>query len=99
MTLPPMLLLTLRPLTVAVNPAFTPEDRRRRFTLLAHASYTGWLPVLYPATSSEQGLIWQTGFALVLWVAVGLVMAGRVGHDSRVRWRPAPTGDAFGEPG
>ena len=36
-----------------------------------HASYTGWLFVLFPATSFEQSLIWQTGFALSLWV-VGL---------------------------
>ncbi len=98
MKFPPMSLLILRPSTVAVNPAHTPEDWRRRFRVLAHASYSGWLPVLYPATSSEQGLIWQTGFALVRWGAVGLVMAARLGHAAPLRWRPAPAGDAFGEP-
>ena len=44
--------------------------------VLMHASYTGWLFVLYPTTSLEQGLVWQTAFAVVLWVAVFAVMAG-----------------------
>ena len=39
-----------------------------------HASYTGWLVVLYPATSFEQGLVWQTAFAVALWLAVAVVM-------------------------
>jgi hypothetical protein len=34
--------------------------------VLMHASYTGWLFVLYPATSLEQGLVWQTAFAVAL---------------------------------
>jgi membrane protease YdiL (CAAX protease family) len=42
--------------------------------MLMHASYTGWLAVLYPATSFEQGLVWQTAFAVALWLAVALVM-------------------------
>lgn len=37
--------------------------------VLMHASYTGWLLVLYPATSLDQGLVWQTGFAAELWVS------------------------------
>ena len=44
-----------------------------------HASYTGWLFTLYPATSLEQGLVWQTAFALALWVMVAVVMTGRAG--------------------
>jgi hypothetical protein len=42
--------------------------------MLMHASYTGWLVVLYPAMSFEQGLVWQTAFAVALWLAVALVM-------------------------
>jgi membrane protease YdiL (CAAX protease family) len=42
--------------------------------MLMHASYTGWLVVLYPATSFEQGLVWQTALAVVLWLAVAVVM-------------------------
>jgi membrane protease YdiL (CAAX protease family) len=42
--------------------------------MLMHASYTGWLMVLYPATSLGQGLVWQTAFAVVLWLAVAVVM-------------------------
>ena len=32
----------------------------------------GWLMTLFPATSSAQSLSWQSGFALALWVAVGV---------------------------
>jgi cell shape-determining protein MreD len=43
--------------------------------MLMHASYTGWLLVLFPATSFRQGLAWQSVFAAVLWVVVIVVMA------------------------
>ena len=42
---------------------------------LMHASYTGWLFVLYPATSLEQGLVWQTALAVALWTVVAAVLA------------------------
>jgi membrane protease YdiL (CAAX protease family) len=45
--------------------------------VLMHASYTGWLLVLYPAASFEQGLIWQTAFAVALWVVVITVFVHR----------------------
>jgi len=54
--------------------------------VLMHASYTGWLFVLYPATSFEQGLVWQTAFAVALWLVVAVVMVGFVHHEP---W-PAP---------
>ena len=41
--------------------------------VLMHASYTGWLLVLYPATSFEQGLIWQSAVAAGLWVVVAVI--------------------------
>ena len=55
--------------------------------VLMHASYTGRLFVLYPTTSFEQGLVWQTTFAVALWLLVALVMVGFVHH-------PAKTGSA-----
>lgn len=42
---------------------------------LMHASYTGWLFVLYPATSLEQGLVWQTALAVALCAVVAAVLA------------------------
>jgi hypothetical protein len=42
--------------------------------VLMHASYTGWLLVLFPATSLPQSLYWQTAFAIMLWLAVALVL-------------------------
>ncbi len=45
-------------------------------THLTHASDTGWLFVPYPATSFEQGLVWQTAFAFALWVVAAVVVAG-----------------------
>jgi membrane protease YdiL (CAAX protease family) len=38
--------------------------------MLMHASYTGWLIVLYPVMPFEQGLLWQAAVAAGLWVAV-----------------------------
>ena len=42
--------------------------------ILMHASYTGWLLVLFPATSLTQSLSWQTAFAIMLWLAVAIVL-------------------------
>jgi membrane protease YdiL (CAAX protease family) len=42
--------------------------------VLMHASFTGWLLVLFPATSLTQSLSWQTAFAIMLWLAVALVL-------------------------
>jgi membrane protease YdiL (CAAX protease family) len=42
--------------------------------ILMHASYTGWLLVLYPATTFEQGLVWQAVFAVALWAVAAVVM-------------------------
>jgi hypothetical protein len=39
---------------------------------LMHASYTGWLFILSPATS-PQDLLWQAIFAVALWVLVAIV--------------------------
>jgi uncharacterized protein len=41
--------------------------------ILMHAGYTGWLFVLFPATSHEQGLLWQGAFAGGLWLLAALV--------------------------
>jgi len=38
-----------------------------------HASYTGWLLVLFPATSLTQSLAWQAAFATLPWLAVVFV--------------------------
>ena len=42
--------------------------------ILMHASFTGWLMVLFPATNLSQSLIWQSLFALVLWGMVAAVL-------------------------
>ena len=46
--------------------------------VLMHASDSGWLFVLYPAISLEQGLVWQTAFAFALWVVVAVAVARAV---------------------
>ena len=56
--------------------------------VLMHASYTGWLLVLFPATSFEQGLAWQTTLAAALCLVVAVVI-GVFGHPRRAgtrRW-------------
>lgn len=44
--------------------------------ILMHASFTGWLLVLFPATSLAQSLFWQSAFALALWGIVASVLRG-----------------------
>lgn len=42
--------------------------------ILMHASFTGWLLVLFPATSPTQSLYWQFAFAVILWGMVALAL-------------------------
>jgi hypothetical protein len=56
-----------------VNTPFTIEQFPG-VAILTHGSYAGWLLVLFPATSFTQGLLWQSAFAVMLWVAVALVL-------------------------
>jgi hypothetical protein len=58
--------------------------------VLMHASYTGWLFVLYPATSPKQSLIWQSIFAAALWGAVAVAFGRFAHHASRVRRSAVP---------
>ena len=66
--------------------------------VLMHASYTGWLFVLYPAASLAQGLVWQTGFAVALWVAVALVMTGCTDRQPWASPQHAPGLESSGKP-
>lgn len=45
--------------------------------VLMHASFTGWLLVIFPATSLTQSLFWQTAFAFTLWGTVALAVMRR----------------------
>ena len=59
------------------------KTRSLFLAVLIHASYTGWLLVLYPATSFEQGLVWQSAFAVALWLVVAVVMLEFVRREPR----------------
>lgn len=48
---------------------------------LMHASYTGSLMALFPATTFAQGLVWQAAFAAALWIAA-VVILRRSSHRS-----------------
>jgi hypothetical protein len=52
------------------------KTRSLLLAVLMHASYTGWLLVLYPATSFEQGLVWQAAFAAALGLVATVLIAG-----------------------
>jgi membrane protease YdiL (CAAX protease family) len=53
--------------------------------VLMHASYTGWLLVLFPSTSFAQGLLWQTALAAGLWIVVAVVHRRSAHRGSAVR--------------
>ena len=62
--------------------------------VLMHASYTGWLFVLYPATSPKQSLIWQSVFAAALWGAAAVAIGMFAQRSSRGAAQfPRPTLD------
>jgi len=53
--------------------------------IIMHASFTGWLLVLFPLTDFPQSLAWQASFALVLWCAVAIVIKGEAAHAGTIR--------------
>ena len=65
--------------------------------VLMHASYTGWLLALFPATSFGQGLAWQATLAAALWlVAVVIGAFSRYwanGSQQQLSKGHAPSGD------
>jgi membrane protease YdiL (CAAX protease family) len=71
------------------------NTRSLSLAMLMHASYTGWLVVLYPATSFEQGIVWQTAFAVALWLVVAIVMAGVLPRGSRLAMQRPVTVEEF----
>ena len=60
------------------------RTRSLLLAVLMHASYTGWLMVLFPATSFGQGLAWQTTLAAALWLMV-VVVIGAFGPSGKDR--------------
>lgn len=64
---------TLTPYRILMTWVYV-NTRSLLLAVLMHASYTGWLLVLFPATSFTQGLLWQSAFAVMLWVAVTVVL-------------------------
>lgn len=66
-------LATLTPYRIVMTWVYA-NTRSVLLAVLMHASYTGWLLVLFPATSPAQSLIWQSGLATALWIAAALVL-------------------------
>jgi membrane protease YdiL (CAAX protease family) len=62
-------LATLTPYRTLMTVVFA-RTRSLFAAILMHASFTGWLLVLFPATSVPQSLAWQAVFALILWALV-----------------------------
>jgi hypothetical protein len=46
------------------------NTRSLLLAMLMHASYTGWLLVLFPITTPTQGIVWQAALAAGLWALV-----------------------------
>jgi membrane protease YdiL (CAAX protease family) len=67
-------LATLTPYRMLMTWVFT-RSRSLLLAMLMHASFTGWLLTLFPATSVPQSLMWQAAFALILWALVGGVLS------------------------
>jgi membrane protease YdiL (CAAX protease family) len=70
-------LATLTPYRMLMTRVFA-RTQSLLLAILMHASFTGWLTVLFPMTTGLPGLAWQTAFALVLWA-----LAAGVSRNSR----------------
>lgn len=66
-------LATLTPYRVLMTWVFS-HTQSLFLAILMHASFTGWLLVLFPATSFQQNLYWQSILALTLWGAAVMVL-------------------------
>lgn len=73
-------LATLTPYRMLMTWVFA-RTKSLAVAVLMHASFTGWLMVLFPATDGLQSLAWQAGFALILWALVAVVFADGSPHD------------------
>jgi uncharacterized protein len=78
-------LATLTPYRILMTWVYS-HSQSLFLAILMHASFTGWLLVLFPATSFPQNLLWQSLLALTLWGAAVMVLcreSNRVGdtHD------------------
>lgn len=62
-------LATLTPYRMLMTWAFA-RTQSLLLAILMHASFTGWLMVLFPRTEALQSLAWQSGFAVILWLLV-----------------------------
>lgn len=69
-------LATLTPYTMLMTWVFA-RTQNLLLSILLHASFTGWLMVLFPATEATQSLAWQAGFAMILWLLVVAVFMAK----------------------
>lgn len=88
-------LATLTPFRMLMTWVYSKTQSLLVATLM-HASFTGWLLALFPATSLTQNLLWQSAFALTLWGMAAVVLrSNAVRPDSGRRRAP---GEAFRQP-
>jgi membrane protease YdiL (CAAX protease family) len=66
-------LATLTPYRILMTWAYV-NTKSVLLGVLMHASYTGWLLILFPAASLTLSLSWQTAFAIMLWQDAALVL-------------------------
>jgi len=66
-------LATLTPYRILMTWVYA-KTQSLLLAVLMHASYTGWLLAVFPATSRAQSLVWQSAFAASLWIAAAIVL-------------------------
>ena len=66
-------LATLTPYRIMMTWVYS-NSQNLLLAILMHASFTGWLMVLFPSTAFTQSPAWQSVFALALWCAAALVL-------------------------
>lgn len=80
-------LATLTPYRILMTWVYA-KTQSLLLAVLMHASYTGWLFVVFPGTSPTQSLVWQSAFAASLWLAAIIVL--RFSTHRIAAWPLAP---------
>jgi hypothetical protein len=81
-------LATLTPYRVLMTRVYS-HTQSLFLEILMHASFTGWLLVLFPMTSFSQNLLWQSVLAFTLWGAAVMVLRSGPARTDASAFPPA----------
>ena len=80
-------LATLTPYRMLMTLVYS-KTQSLLLAIIMHASFTGWLMVMFPVTSPVQNLVWQATFAISLWSIVAFSLRWAAARTNPAKIRP-----------